>query len=1177
MKTVFKYILKNNKFSFVILFLIIIGITLNISAQTPCNQRVIGNVDFTFNGAGTAPARWNMSQIKAGGFTIDTTAYTYVPTGNFSNQNLNPSGGTNNATRQYAIVSNPNTLSPQYANIPTDGMIVFNPLQGNSDQYGIFNIAGLVPGKTYNIEIKVWNVINMAMPGACGQWCNWNNQLNLLWEGNANNAQDGQTNMNYTGTNGNGTWNGFGSSQMTNMLKINSGGAYAIITGQVTLAPLTTGFKLTIRKTSGGDPNPVVLGIDYIKVYGCQTEAINVSGGATSICEGTNIMLTAQGIGSATSTYSWYQNGVLLPGRNSDTLNIVSPIGIGTSVIYKAVGDWSNHSDTLIAKMCCSTTGGTSDEIIRQSFDSLTYTCLTGGTPDGSRHGGYADIPDKNVKNFIDPGYTYAGTGCSTLDDAQYAVVQSSYAGNFWQNRPEVKDHTGVLGSGALFVNAIGIVGQVFYKFNLTGLCNNTRYEFSSWYASLAATGEVVPNIEFDVMNGATKVATVSTGTITKNEVWYEASVTFVTPATGNPTYTLQAINLVPGGNHIAGNDLMLDDIVVKKCTPYINLYLTGTKIDTASVSCNVNSVNIKVSTYYDLPLAVTGSSTGTVYYQWMQSASPNGPWILIGKPEKTGSLSAMSSSTTYFRAKVSADSTRASTGLSPLASECGNDGMTSSFKLTKGGNFTIPAITGITSYCQGTAMTLTGNSGTGTEWEWMSGATYASATVISGYSFSSDITKKIFSKTFTQSDATNYYFVVKDANGCEASSTDTIKMNGTPTITAKGDSICGAGTFTLTATPSSGIVNWYSSVSGGTSIGTGSPWTTPSIGSTATYYAEAVDGACVSATRASVIAKVNSIPTITAVGNSRNGTGTVTLTATASSGIINWYSSVSGGTSIGTGSPWTTPSISTTTTYYAEALDGACVSATRASAIATIDSFPTITAFGDRRCGTGTDTLTATASSGTINWYTLITGGTSIGTGSPWTTPSISTTTTYYAEAVDGIHKSITRAPAVAKINTIPIITATGGTAYSGSSVNLTANNGVSYSWNTGSTTNPQNVSPSVTTTYFVTGTDANGCTNTAEAVATIIPKDTVTVPNVFTPNNDGINDYFIIKGIEYGEWQLIVFNRWGRKVYENNHYDNTSNKWGAEGCDEGVYYYILRNATDSKQTKTGYVEVLR
>ena len=66
-----------------------------------------------------------------------------------------------------------------------------------------------------------------------------------------------------------------------------------------------------------------------------------------------------------------------------------------------------------------------------------------------------------------------------------------------------------------------------------------------------------------------------------------------------------------------------------------------------------------------------------------------------------------------------------------------------------------------------------------------------------------------------------------------------------------------------------------------------------------------------------------------------------------------------------------------------------------------------------DGRCGTGTVSLQATATAGsTINWYSSAVGGTVLGTGSPWETPEISTTTNYYVEATSF-------APSIATIGT--------------------------------------------------------------------------------------------------------------------------------------------------------------
>ncbi|MBK6833607.1 MAG: T9SS type A sorting domain-containing protein [Bacteroidetes bacterium] len=83
------------------------------------------------------------------------------------------------------------------------------------------------------------------------------------------------------------------------------------------------------------------------------------------------------------------------------------------------------------------------------------------------------------------------------------------------------------------------------------------------------------------------------------------------------------------------------------------------------------------------------------------------------------------------------------------------------------------------------------------------------------------------------------------------------------------------------------------------------------------------------------------------------------------------------------------------------------------------VNSIPTITgSTAASRCGTGTLTLEATASAGTINWYAASTGGSSMGTGASYTTPSISISTTYYVDATNGGCTTLTRTPVVATVN---------------------------------------------------------------------------------------------------------------------------------------------------------------
>ena len=88
--------------------------------------------------------------------------------------------------------------------------------------------------------------------------------------------------------------------------------------------------------------------------------------------------------------------------------------------------------------------------------------------------------------------------------------------------------------------------------------------------------------------------------------------------------------------------------------------------------------------------------------------------------------------------------------------------------------------------------------------------------------------------------------------------------------------------------------------------------------------------------------------PTITGTTPGSNcGTGTVVLGATASAGVINWYNTPTGGTSLGTGTSFTTPLISITTTYYVDAIDFGCTTASRTAIIATINTQPTASIAG--------------------------------------------------------------------------------------------------------------------------------------------------------------------------------------------------------------------------------------
>lgn len=106
---------------------------------------------------------------------------------------------------------------------------------------------------------------------------------------------------------------------------------------------------------------------------------------------------------------------------------------------------------------------------------------------------------------------------------------------------------------------------------------------------------------------------------------------------------------------------------------------------------------------------------------------------------------------------------------------------------------------------------------------------------------------------------------------------------------------------------------------------------------------------------------------------------------------------------------------------------------------------------------------------------------------------------------------------------------------------------------------------------------TTANGCIDSAYYDLTIEPLNKISVPNVFTPNGDGINDHLVVQG---DISSISIYNRWGLKVFESN---SELNSWDGQlsgkQVREGVYFYHLTpgcSTPDSKFYK-GTVTLIR
>ncbi|HKC69348.1 MAG TPA: PKD domain-containing protein, partial [Bacteroidia bacterium] len=131
-------------------------------------------------------------------------------------------------------------------------------------------------------------------------------------------------------------------------------------------------------------------------------------------------------------------------------------------------------------------------------------------------------------------------------------------------------------------------------------------------------------------------------------------------------------------------------------------------------------------------------------------------------------------------------------------------------------------------------------------------------------------------------------------------------------------------------------------------------------------------------------------------------------------------------------------------------------------------------------------------------------------------------------------------------------------------------------YNWNFGdnsTTSTLPNPSHGFTQagTYTVTlvATNSMGCSDTVRHTFEVNPSGH-NVPTGFTPNGDGLNDYFYIMGGPFSQYELRVFNEWGQQIFMSN---SQSDKWdgtfnGAKQP-EGTYMYIFNGNIDGKSLK--------
>jgi gliding motility-associated-like protein len=101
----------------------------------------------------------------------------------------------------------------------------------------------------------------------------------------------------------------------------------------------------------------------------------------------------------------------------------------------------------------------------------------------------------------------------------------------------------------------------------------------------------------------------------------------------------------------------------------------------------------------------------------------------------------------------------------------------------------------------------------------------------------------------------------------------------------------------------------------------------------------------------------------------------------------------------------------------------------------------------------------------------------------------------------------------------------------------------------------------PEETTTYYVSVVDSNGCIASDSIIVYVNYENVVWVPNVFSPNDDGVNDILYVRGKSIESFELVIYDRWGEKVFYTNKLDiGWDGTFRGKKMNKAVFVYYLK-----------------
>ena len=503
---------------------------------------------------------------------------------------------------------------------------------------------------------------------------------------------------------------------------------------------------------------------------------------------------------------------------------------------------------------------------------------------------------------------------------------------------------------------------------------------------------------------------------------------------------------------------------------------------------------------------------------------------------------------------------------------------------VTISNSFSVPLVSNV-SYCQNALATPLTATASGTL-NWYTTASGGTAT--SGAPVPS-----------TSTAGTTSYFVSQGSGQCESPRAQidvTVIASPLPPVALDVQYCINESPTALNAIGSS--LNWYSSL-GGVGSTTAPVPSTNVLGTTNYFVSQTVNG-CEGGIDTLTVVVIGLQPEPTATDVVYCQGDVASSLAASGTAVFNWWASAQGGTST-TVAPIPSTLVAGTFYFYVSQGTGACESL-RDTLTVVINPTPSLlfsssaSTICSNECIQFTEISTAACQS--ISWN-FGDGGTAVSSNPThcYNTAgnfSVSATcvNTFGCSTTSTVANAITVQPgAIADFSILE-----GAVISSSSPVNFVADtvaqSGQTYLWNFGDPLSGNlNTStlPLVNHTYSDTGLycvrliaylPGGACSDTLTKCLEVIGESTIDIPNVFTPNGDGVNEVFSVKSYGITSLSANIFDRWGRKVAQ---WDGVSGFWDGKNTSgkvssNGVYYYVIKavNLKEESKEYSGFIQLI-